>query len=70
MLLSGWLKKHGDVRKGDPAAALAKKVGISLTSMDRIVKGNQWPRPEVIRKITKATKGEVTANDLLAGMKR
>lgn len=67
MLLTAWLKKQPK-SKGDPLDALAKKLGISRTSMRRIVEGQQWPKPDLMRKIKKATGNKVTADDILAGI--
>jgi DNA-binding transcriptional regulator YdaS (Cro superfamily) len=50
-----------------PHAAFAKKIGVEQATVTRYVNGERFPPPETIRKIVVATKGKVTANDLLNG---
>ncbi len=45
--------------------ALAKLIGVSQARMARrYALGEQWPRPETVESIRRATVGEVTPNDL------
>jgi transcriptional regulator with XRE-family HTH domain len=48
-------------------AAFGKKIGVEQATVTRYLNGERFPPPETIRKIVEATKGKVTANDLLIG---
>lgn len=47
------------------AAELARKTGLSAASITRIAKGDQSPSADAMRKIVTATRGAVSAHDLI-----
>lgn len=59
-----------DFLKNEPTkmshAAFGKKIGVEQATVTRYVNGERFPSPEIILKIVKATKGKVTAADLVA----
>lgn len=57
MTLTSYLKKHS--LTDDAFAAL---IDVERSTVTRL-RGKQIPKPEVMRRIAKATNGEVTAND-------
>jgi transcriptional regulator with XRE-family HTH domain len=59
MELITYLKKHKMTHK-----EFSKKVGVSDVQITRIVNKTTNPSAHLIREIEKATKGEVTFNDL------
>jgi DNA-binding transcriptional regulator YdaS (Cro superfamily) len=48
-------------------AAFAELIGATQATVSRYITGVRFPPPETIRKIVEATKGKVTATDLLVG---
>lgn len=44
--------------------AAAELLGLSQPSLSRIEAGEQFPSPETIEKLAKASNGEITASDL------
>lgn len=46
--------------------AFAKEVGVSRVALQRYLAGDRFPRRGVLRRITAATDGLVTANDFVA----
>jgi len=48
-------------------AAFADLIGATQATVSRYVNGDRFPPPETIRRIVQATKGKVTADDLLVG---
>jgi predicted transcriptional regulator len=48
------------------AAEFAKKVSVSDESIRRYLRGDRRPSAEVMKRIARRTKGEVTANDFYA----
>jgi transcriptional regulator with XRE-family HTH domain len=65
MTLDEYLTKHGH---GE--ADLAARANTSAASINRIRHGEQTPSAEMMRSIVEATKGIVTADDLLFGAPR
>ncbi len=65
MTLDAYLSQDGMT-----AAALAKLAGTSGASINRILYGEQKPSADMIRAIVTATKGKVSADDLVFGMPR
>lgn len=63
-----------DFLKNEPTkmshAAFAKKIGVEQATVSRYANGERFPSPEIILKIVKATKGKVTAADLVAVCER
>lgn len=55
---------------GNTTAKLAKAAGTTGPSIHRILYGDQKPSAEMIRAIVEATKGKVTADDLIFGAPR
>jgi transcriptional regulator with XRE-family HTH domain len=51
-------------------AALARKTGLSAASITRILFGEQNASHDAIKAIVKATRGKVTAHDLIFGLPR
>lgn len=51
-------------------AAFAAEIDVPPSTITRILKGERDPRGATIRKIVAGTDGEVTASDLLAGVKQ
>ncbi|MDR9777234.1 YdaS family helix-turn-helix protein [Rhizobium hidalgonense] len=51
-------------------AAFAELIDASQATVSRYLNGDRFPPPETIRKIVSATKGKVTADDLLVGFER
>lgn len=56
--------------QGVSQAWVADKIGTSIPSVSRIEAGEQWPSPELMRRIEEVTAGFVTAADLLAAYKK
>ena len=59
MELTEYFKKHG-IKK----VWFAESIGISLTSLGRIMKGTHYPSAKTAQKIVELTNGEVTFEDL------
>lgn len=57
-------------RNGNTASALAEKAGTTGASITRILYGEQKPSADMIRAIVTATKGKVSAHDLVFGKPR
>lgn len=55
---------------GKTAAKLAEDANTSGASITRILYGDQQPSADLIRAIVKATRGKVTAQDLIFGKPR
>lgn len=53
--------------KGLSHAEFAKSIGVSQVTVTRWANGQRFPGRREIERIQKATKGAVTANDLLRG---
>lgn len=51
-------------------AAFGEKIGATQATVSRYVNGDRFPSPEMIQKIVKATKGKVTAADLVSGFEK
>lgn len=51
-------------------AAFADLIGSTQATVSRYLNGDRFPPPETIRRIVQATKGKVTADDLLVGFER
>ncbi|MEO0438799.1 MAG: helix-turn-helix transcriptional regulator [Pseudomonadota bacterium] len=49
----------------DPAE-FARRIGVGRMSVHRYIRGERFPRPEVLQRIHQATAGQVTPNDFLA----
>ncbi len=60
--LRNWRK-----RRNVSIEAMATAIGISIGSLSRIERGEQWPPRETFARILDVTDGEVTANDFVAG---
>lgn len=45
---------------------VAERLGVHRQTVDRYIRGQLMPRPEMIGRIRKLTKGKVTAADLAA----
>jgi len=58
--LRNW-RKQNNLTLEEASAALAVSVG----SLSRIERGEQWPDRSFFERLAKATSGEVTANDFL-----
>lgn len=56
--------------EGNTAAALADKANTTGPTIHRLLYGDQQPSAEMIRAIVEATKGKVTAQDLIFGKPR
>jgi transcriptional regulator with XRE-family HTH domain len=48
------------------AAEFARNIGVSKSAMARWLSGKRFPRREMIVRISEATGGQVTANDILS----
>lgn len=59
MELEEYLKKYGTKKKW-----FADELGLSLTSLGRILKGSHYPSAKTAQKIVELTNGEVTFEDL------
>jgi transcriptional regulator with XRE-family HTH domain len=46
---------------------MAGKLGVSVGSLSRIERDDQWPDREFFERMTEATSGAVTANDFVPG---
>lgn len=46
-------------------ANFAKAIGVSVQALYRYLSGDRTPRPAIIRRIKRATNGEVTANSFI-----
>jgi transcriptional regulator with XRE-family HTH domain len=64
MTLSEWRKKSGLNLK-----EFSEKIGCSIPSACQIENGNNYPRPEVLKKIAIVTKNKVNALTLLNDLK-
>lgn len=60
MDLQAWLERAGNSR-----SSLARRSGISKTTLHRITRGETVPRAKTAKAIEEATGGEVTAAELL-----
>jgi len=49
---------------------MAEKLGVSVGSLSRIERGEQWPDREFFERVLSETGGSVTANDFVAPTKR
>lgn len=58
MTLAEYLKRH-DL----DAAGFGRKVGMSKSYIARLVRGERVPRPDTMARISRETRGLVTAND-------
>lgn len=58
--LAQWLIEYGKTQ-----VWFALKLGVSVSTMSRIVRGETMPRAATARKIEQITSGAVTATDLL-----
>lgn len=58
MQIAQWLKEQ-DVT----ATAFAARIGVSISTVTRIARGEVTPSPDTLRKIMAETGGAVTAND-------
>ena len=58
MRLEDWLDKEDRTR-----AWLAKRIGISISTIDRIIREERSPTHKIMEKIIQATNGEVLPND-------
>ncbi|MEM7625873.1 MAG: helix-turn-helix transcriptional regulator [Planctomycetota bacterium] len=47
-------------------AEFARRIGVGRMSIHRYIRGERFPRPEVLQRIYQATAGQVTPNDFLA----
>jgi transcriptional regulator with XRE-family HTH domain len=56
------LERYLEVR-GIPVADFAMSVGVAEQTIYRYLQGTRFPRPDVMRKITKATSGKVAPSD-------
>lgn len=56
--------------QGMSQAQFAARIGTSIPSVSRIEAGEQWPSPELMRRIEEETEGVVTAADVLAAYKK
>ena len=48
------------------AKDFAEKIGVTPAYVTLIHQGKRWPRVDLMRRITEATDGQVTANDFAA----
>jgi DNA-binding transcriptional regulator YdaS (Cro superfamily) len=55
-----WLREQGKTQ-----AWFANKLGISIATMSRVVRGETVPRTSTVLRIERLTGGQVTASDLL-----
>lgn len=46
-------------------AEFARRIGVGRMSVHRYIRGERFPRPDVLQRIHQATKGRVTPNDFL-----
>ena len=46
-------------------ASFAEAIGVSQAAVSRYANGLRFPRPKVMERIVKATRGKVTANDFM-----
>lgn len=53
-----------DLKKVDTVTSFAQRVGISTTYLYEIMRGEKFPRPEIIDNIKRETRSKVTYNDL------
>lgn len=44
----------------------ASEIGVTRIALHRYERGERFPRPEILERITAATEGKVTANDFMA----
>lgn len=51
-------------------AAFAREIGVEQATVTRYVNGERFPSPTIILEIVRATKGKVTAADLVAVSER
>lgn len=61
MRLADWLKQTNTLRY-----VFAEKIGVSASVVTDYCEGRIWPGKDKIEAIVKATRGAVTANDLLS----
>lgn len=61
MNIKDFLKANGLTQK-----QLAEKAGCTAGAISHLCTGRRKPRPEIARRIVKATKGKVSLNDLYA----
>ena len=47
-------------------SAFAEKIGVSQVAITRYTRGDRTPRPSVLARIRKETRGAVTADDFMA----
>jgi hypothetical protein len=67
MKLDAWMiKKWPDLSDAARNVALAHICGCTATSIWRYRHGSRTPNHEMLRRIVKATGGEVSANDMLS----
>lgn len=59
--LRNWRK-----RRNVSIEAMATAIGVSIGSLSRIERGEQWPPRETFARIFEVTDGEVTANDFVS----
>jgi transcriptional regulator with XRE-family HTH domain len=52
-------------RPGNTATDLARKTGVSVSTITRAAKGNIWPSEDLMRGIFDHTQGAVTPNDFV-----
>lgn len=62
MHLNDWLSNKTDLTN----AEFAEAIGVSRQALWRYRLGERIPRPDVLTKIKRATKGAVTANDFVS----
>ena len=60
MQLSEWIKREGISRED-----AAKRIGVTVSGLNKWLYGFRHPRPSQARRIVEATDGAVTASDLL-----
>lgn len=60
MKLADWLEKNDMQRK-----VFAEKIGVNPSYITLICNSDSWPSRDIMKRIKKATKGEVTPNDFL-----
>lgn len=64
MTLTSWLSK---TKTSD--AEFADRIGVTRQALWRYKFAGRIPKPEIIARISRATNGEVTANDFVFAMK-
>lgn len=52
-------------RTGKTETDFAREIGVAQSSVWRYVRGLRMPKPHILRRITLATDGAVTANDFI-----